>query len=118
MADVIRHASADAEIDRARHVLFSIREMLSQDEPVGLAWFPYRASIAWIYAADSKCTSPCDGVVNTFKCALDILDALDDIVGDGTLVDQTIERMGDVGSLALLRRQVELAVGELPAASQ
>lgn len=118
VADVIRQARVDVEIDRARHLLLSIPEMLSQDEPVGLAWFPYRASIAWIYAADSKCTSPSDGVVNTFKCALDILDALDDTAGDGTLVDQTIERMGDVGSLALLTPHVERTVAELAAAIQ
>ncbi|WP_329477741.1 hypothetical protein OG555_36955 [Kribbella sp. NBC_01484] len=35
-----------------------------------------------------------------FKCAFDILDALDDMAGDGTLVDQAIAGMGDVGSLA------------------
>ena len=118
MADVIRHASTHAEIDRARHLLFSIPEMLMEDEPVGLAWFPYRASIAWIYAADSKCTSSCDGVVNTFKCALDILDALDDMAGDGTLVDQAIARIGGAESLALLTPQVERTVAQLAAASQ
>jgi hypothetical protein len=118
VADVIRQARTDVEIDRARHLLFSIPEMLTEDEPVGPAWFPYRASIAWIYAADSKCTSPCDGVVNTFKCALDILDALDDMAGDGTLVDQVIARMDDVGSLALLTPRVERTVAQLAAASQ
>jgi hypothetical protein len=118
VAEVIRQASTDVEIDRARHLLFSIPEMLMQDEPVGLAWFPYRASIAWIYAADSKSTSPCDGVVNTFKCALDILDALDDMAGDGALVDQTIARMDNVESLALLIPQVERTVAEVAAASQ
>jgi hypothetical protein len=118
VADVIRQASTDVEIDRARHLLFSIPEMLMQDEPVGLAWFPYRASIAWIYAADSKCTSPCDGVVNTFKCALDILDALDGMAGDGTLVDETVARTDDVARLALLRPEVERAVDELAAANQ
>jgi hypothetical protein len=85
---------------------------------VGLAWFPYRASIAWIYAADSTCTSPSDGVVNTFKCALDILDALDDMAGDGALVDQVIARIDDVGSLALLIPRVEQTIAQLTAASQ
>jgi len=87
--------------------------MRSEGEPAGLAWFAYRATCAWIYAADSKSTSPGDGLVNTFRCTLDLLDALDDAGGGGTLVTLLMTALDDDASLAELRAQVRDAVAEI-----
>jgi hypothetical protein len=110
VAEAIRRAKNDVDVDLARHRLFSIPEMRSEEEPEGFAWFAYRATCAWIYAADSKCTSPGDGVVNTFRCAVDFLDALDDAGGGGHLVGLLSEALDDEALLSALRARVQQAV--------
>ena len=112
-AEMVRSSETAVEVDRGRHVLFSMPE-LADDEPDGLAWFPYRATVAWIYAADCKCTAPGDGVVNTFKCVLDILDAADEALGDTGLAEDLTARMEDGGdSLSQLRPKISDAIDQL-----
>lgn len=91
VADVIRTASNGAEIERARHILWSIPELQDDEEPDGPAWFSLGATIAWIYAADSLTTAPSDGAVNAFKRAVDLLDAADETLTDTSLVDRFLD---------------------------
>ena len=111
VAEAIRQAKTDVDVDLARHRLFSIPEMRQEDEPEGFAWFAYRATCAWIYAADSKCTSPGDGLVNTFKCVVDFLDAMDEAGGGGNhLLGLLTEALDGETPLSALRAQVQQAV--------
>lgn len=59
----------------------AVEEPAPDDEPGGWAWFPFRAEVARGYAAQAP-SSPADGVVDTFRCVLDVLDALDDEHGE------------------------------------
>jgi hypothetical protein len=118
-AESIRIADTDVAVDRARHELFSLPEMAQADEPLGIAWFPYQVAVAWIYAADSKCTAPGDGLVNTFKCVLDMLDALDDELGGIDLAEEFTEQIENGGdSLDSLRSKIVDGVAQLARASQ
>jgi hypothetical protein len=90
---MVRDADNDVEVDRARHLLFSTPELALEDEPEGRAWFSYGATVAWIYAADSKTTAPSDGVVNAFRRVLDLLDYADEVLGDTTLTDHFMDRL-------------------------
>lgn len=85
---VIRGGADMQAIDAARHRLFEGSWLTEADEPTGLAWYPYRARTAWIYAADAVTTSPRDGVLNTFLVVDDVLDQLDTDLGDTALVSQ------------------------------
>ena len=87
-AGVIRGGVDMQTIDAARHRLFEGSWLTEADEPTGLAWYPYRARTAWIYAADAVTTSPRDGVLNTFLVVDDVLDQLDTDLGDTALVSQ------------------------------
>jgi hypothetical protein len=93
VAQMVRDADDLVEVDRARHLLFATPELAWEDEPEPPAWFPYRATIAWIYAADSRTTAPSDGVVNVFKAVLDLLDRADETLGDTTLAGQLMDRL-------------------------
>lgn len=116
VAGAIRSANTDVEVDQARHRLFATPELQWDDEPDGAAWFAYRATCAWIYAADSKCTAPGGGLVNAFRCALDFLDALDDLRGGETLSELLMVALGDETSLTELRARVKEAVAEVAVA--
>lgn len=92
VADAIRVAKTRAEVDQARHRLWSTPELQIDDgEPEDASWFTFGATIAWIYAADSRCTAPADGAVNTFKRVLDLLDGVDLTLGDTDLVGDVID---------------------------
>lgn len=65
--------------------------MADEDEPAGLAWYGYRAAIAWLYAADALCTAPFDGVTNAYKCVEDLLDAVEVELGVRGLCDRLAE---------------------------
>jgi hypothetical protein len=113
-AEKVRSSETVVEVDRGRHVLFSMPELADEDEPDGMAWFPYRVTVAWIYAADCKCTAPGDGVVNTFKCVLDILDAADEALGGTRRAEDLTARIEDGGnSLSQLRPKISDAIRRL-----
>jgi hypothetical protein len=88
VAEAIRTARGPADLVAPRAALESMPELAAHDEPDGLAWYAFRASVAWIYAADALGGAPEDGVVNVFKTALDVLDVVDDELGDTDFVDQ------------------------------
>lgn len=113
-AEIVRNSETAVEVDRGRHVLFSMPELADEDEPDGMAWFPFRVTVAWIYAADCKCTAPGDGVVNTYKCVLDILDAADQALGGIGLAEDLTARIEDGGdSLSHLRPKIYDAINQL-----
>lgn len=87
----IREADSDVAVDRARHVLWSIPALAEEEEPDGIDWFVLRACVAWIYAADCKSTAPADGVAHAFRCVLDIVNAIDDVLQDTDLAEQLTE---------------------------
>lgn len=115
---MVRAADNLVEVDRARHLLFSVPELAEEEEPERPAWFSYRATVAWIYAADSSATAPSDGAVNAFKVVLDLLDYADETLGDTNLTDHFLawadHRMHDRGaSLEALNLEVRRAVQRL-----
>lgn len=109
-AEAVRVATTRADVDRARHLLWSTPELQIDDgEPEDASWYSFGATSAWIYAADSKCTSPSDGAVNTFRCVLDLLDGADQTLGDTNLVDGVLDAM----EIALREEAVRLPMDEL-----
>lgn len=100
VADAIRARMSTTSVDEARHALLAIPEMGSDEEPEGLAWFTFGASVAWVYAADANTTSPSDGVVHTFNRVSDLLDAIDDDLGDTGLLNELLRATGDMGRTA------------------
>jgi hypothetical protein len=122
VADTIRAKASIASVDQARHALIAMPEMAGDEEPEGLAWFTFGASVAWVYVADANTTSPADGVVNTFKRVADVLDAIDGELGDSGLLDQLLDATGSSGgaaeSLAALTDGVCIAVHRLRSAEQ
>jgi len=108
VAEEIRVARDEVAVDRARRRLFDIPELLMDDEPEGEVWFAYSVTIAWIYAADSKCTAPSDGAVNALRRTLEILDALD--AAQQGLADEALDRLDAPASLDELRPSIEAAV--------
>jgi hypothetical protein len=94
VAETIRAGVSLTHVDEARHLLFAMSEMGADEEPGGLAWFTFGASVAWIYAADANTTSPSDGVVHTFTRVADVLDALDDELGDTALLEELLLAVG------------------------
>jgi hypothetical protein len=98
--NAIRARMSTTSVDEARHALLAIPEMGSDEEPEGLAWFTFGASVAWIYAADANTTSPSDGVVHTFNRVSDLLDAIDDDLGDTGLLNELLRATGDMGRTA------------------
>ena len=117
IADAIRGRTSITSVDAARHALLSMPEMSWDDEPEGLAWYAFGASVAWVYAADANTTSPSDGVVHAFKRVSELLDAIDDDLGDVELLGQLLVAMNDGGkspeSLAMLAQGVRGALDRL-----
>ncbi|WP_141777006.1 hypothetical protein [Phycicoccus sp. SLBN-51] len=87
------------------------------EEPEGLAWFALGALVAWVYATDANTTSPSDGVVHTFNRVSELLDAIDDDLGDTQLLNQLLLVMNGMGrtteSWATLSQGVREAVDRL-----
>jgi hypothetical protein len=93
-------------------------EMSRDEEPEGyLDWFAIGALVAWVYAADANTTSPSDGVVHTFNRVSELLDAIDDHLGDTQLLNQLLLVISGVGrttdSWATLSHGVREAVDRL-----
>lgn len=115
VAEEIRAARDEVAVDRARRHLFDIPELLMDEEPEGDVWFAYSVTIAWIYAADSKCTAPSDGAVNALRRTLEVLDALD--ADQQGLVDEALVRLDAPASLEELRPSIEAAVSRVQSGS-
>lgn len=117
IADAIRARTSITAVDEARHALITIPEMGRDEEPEGLAWFALRALVAWVYAADANTTSPSDGVVHTFNRVSELLDAIDDDLGDTQLLNHLLLVMNGMGrtteSWATLSQGVREAVDRL-----
>ena len=56
-----------------------------------------RGLVAWVYVADANTTSPSDGVVHTFNRVSELLDAIDDDLGDTQLLNQLLLVMNGMG---------------------
>jgi hypothetical protein len=95
VTEEIKTAATIRAADLARHELFQIPHFVTEAEPEGLAWYSFRATSAWIYAADALTTSPNDGVANVFLCLDDLLDAADDKLGDTSLAMDLRELLVD-----------------------
>jgi hypothetical protein len=117
VADAIRARTSITSVDEARHALLAMPEMGRDEEPEGLAWFTFGASVAWVYAADANTTSPSDGVVHTFNRVSDLLDAIDGDLGDTGLMDQLLGATSHAGGTAeswtTLTESVRKAVARL-----
>lgn len=117
VADEIRARVGITDVDDARHALLAMPEMRMDEEPEGLAWFSFGASVAWVYAADANTTSPLDGVVHTFNRVADLLDAIDGDLGDTGLLDELLRATGDADkfarSVAALTESVRKAAARL-----
>ena len=117
IADAIRARTSIPSVDAARHALLSMPEMGWDEEPEGLAWFAFGASVAWVYAADANTTSASDGVVHTFNRVSELLDAIDDDLGDTQLLNQLLLVINGMGgtseSWATLSQGVREAVDRL-----
>ena len=93
-------------------------EMDRDEEPEGyLDWFAFGALVAWVYAADANTTSPSDGVVQTFNRVSELLDEIDDDLGDTQLLNRLLLVMNGLGgtteSWATLSQGVREAVDRL-----
>ncbi len=74
----LRDAEDPAQIDHLRRQLWDSPAVQQTEEPTDFAsWYAYGAVIAWIYAADALCTSPNDGLVNTYLRLTDLLDEVE-----------------------------------------
>jgi hypothetical protein len=92
-------------------------EMDADEEPQGLAWFAFGAVVAWVYAADANTTSASDGVVHTFNRVSELLDEIDNDLGDTQLLNKLLLVMNGLGgtteSWATLSQGVREAVDRL-----
>jgi hypothetical protein len=118
VARMVRDADDIVEVDHARHLLFSTPELALKEEPEGRAWFALGATVAWIYAADSKATAPSDGVVSAFSRVLDELDYADEALGDTMMTNHLLDWLGhrmrgNGASLAALELEIRRAVQRL-----
>jgi len=117
IADAIRARTSIPSVDEARHALLTMPEMSWDEEPEGLTWYAFGASVAWVYAADANTTSASDGVVHTFNRVSELLDAIDDDLGNTQLMNQLLLVMNGMGrtteSWATLSRGVREAVDRL-----
>jgi hypothetical protein len=104
-------------LDRARHDLYCVPEMDAEEEPEELAaWFVFGACVAWIYAADAQTTAPHDGLRNVHSRVADLLEMLDEQLGDTQLHDGLLAALaGDdvAGDLETLTERVAAAVGRI-----
>ena len=118
VADAIRAQTSIPSVDAARHALLSMPEMSRDEEPEDLAsWFAFGAVVAWVYAADANTTSASDGVVHTFNRVSELLDEIDNDLGDTQLLNQLLLVMNGLGgtteSWATLSQGVREAVDRL-----
>lgn len=118
IADAIRAQTSITSVDEARHALLSMPEMSRDEEPEGyLDWFAFGALVAWVYAADANTTSASDGVVHTFNRVSELLDEIDNDLGDTQLLNRLLLVMNGLGgtteSWATLSQGVREAVDRL-----
>ena len=117
IADAIRAGTSIPSVDEARHALLSMPEMDRDEEPEGLAWFAFGAVVAWVYAADANTTSPSDGVAQTFNRVSELLDEIDEDLGDTQLLNRLLLVMNGLGgtteSWATLSQGVQEAADRL-----
>ena len=118
IADAIRARTSIVSVDEARHALMTMPEMDADEEPEGyLDWFAFGAVVAWVYAADANTTSASDGVVHTFNRVSELLDEIDEDLGDTQLLNQLLLVMNGLGgttaSWATLSQGVREAVDRL-----
>lgn len=118
IADAIRARTSIPSVDEARHALITMPEMDRDEEPEGyLDWFAFGAVVAWVYAADANTTSPSDGVAQTFNRVSELLDEIDEDLGDTQLLNRLLLVMNGLGgtteSWATLSQGVREAVDRL-----
>ena len=117
IANAIRARTSIVSVDEARHALMTMPEMDADEEPQGLAWFAFGAVVAWVYAADANTTSASDGVVHTFNRVSELLDEIDEDLGDTQLLNRLLLVMNGLGgtteSWATLSQGVREAVDRL-----
>ncbi|GAA2731332.1 hypothetical protein GCM10009867_04710 [Pedococcus aerophilus] len=66
-------------------------EMGWDEEPQDVpSWYAFGAVVAWVYAADANTTSPSDGVVHTFNRVSELLDEIDNNLGDTQLLNELL----------------------------
>lgn len=115
----IAEGTGHVAVDRARHELYSLPEMDAEEEPDdGLAWFVFGACVAWIYAADAQTTAARDGLRHTFSRVSELLETLDDDLGDTQLYDALLGALAGIdgaGDLEAVTVQVAAAVERLRA---
>lgn len=114
VSEGLRQATNLVEVDALRRRLFDVPAMAGEEEPTGVAWYAYRAAVAWLYAADALCTAPGDGVMNTFTCVEDLLDAAEVELALTGLCDRLIAATskavkGDATALSALMGPVRQA---------
>lgn len=95
-------------------------EMGRDEEPEGYVdWFAFGALVAWVYAADANTTSASDGVVHTFNRVSELLDEIDNDLGDTQLLNRLLLVMNGLGgtteSWATLSQGVREAADRLRA---
>ena len=110
------------ETDRLRRRIFDMPAMADEDEPDGLAWYAFRAAVAWLYVADALSTAPTDGVINTYRCVEDVLDAAEQELGLAGVCDRlaaaTVRAAkGERGALAVLAKEVQEVSARLASGS-
>ena len=118
VADVVRRSDDHVAVDRARHLVWSMPEMAEDEEPETIAWFTFGASVAWLYAADAVLTAPADGVANCLSRVEDLLESVDEHLGDTHLHDDLLEALASddvTGGLAALGLTVKRAVRRMAA---
>jgi hypothetical protein len=117
IAQDLRESQDPAQIDRLRRQLWDSPALHVAEEPADTrTWFAYGAVIAWIYAADALCTSPSDGLINTYVRLLDLLDAAEDDLTIPGLCDRFAVAVSDV--LAGTGRSVAAVLTEIEGAAQ
>lgn len=98
IADAIRAHTSITSVDEARHALITMPEMCRDEEPEEyLDWFAFGALVALVYAADANTTSPSDGVVHTFNRVSELLDEIDNDLGDTQLLNLLLLVMNGLG---------------------
>ena len=113
IADSLRAEKDPAEIDLLRRVLWDTPALHEREEPSVLPdWYALGAVAVWVYAADSLCTAPCDGAVNTYTRLIDLLDEAEGDFGSPGLCDKADRAVrdalaDDATGLQRLTREVE-----------
>jgi len=109
----LRDTEDPAQIDRLRRQLWDSPALHVTEEPTeSRSWYAYGAVIAWIYAADALCTSPSDGLTNTYVRLMDLLDAAENDLTIPGLCDRFEAAVSDVlagngENVAAVRSEVE-----------